>query len=981
MKGSQWKRWNMHVHTKGTNKNDQFTSSTMDDFFYVFFKQALANGISAIGITDYFTIDNYKLAIAYVSEIAEKKSPEGEALFTPDEMKAVGEIFLFPNVELRMIPSTGVGKLINIHCIFNPDYVASLDNDFFNTLENQDRQKMNRAGFEAYGKQLNPALEDPKAMLKLGIDNFVVDPKTVKDLLDKNKNFRENTIVVVSNSNKDGNSGFQKHYDVFEGEPGALDGVRKTIYYLSDAVFSTNPKDVSYFLGKRLDEVDDITAEAKEAEIQKVITERGSLKSCLVGCDAHTETDLFSRFTWIKADLNFDGLKQIIFEPEQRVKIQDAEPDVKDDKLVIEQVQFISNDHKFTSEPIKFNRNLNVIIGGKSSGKSILLYNIARTLLPNRKILKNESSQGYKYEFGDNFKFEVKIGSGQTALISRSDDEPSILSEIKYIPQNYLSKLAEPENKKGNELLKLVRDLLLEDEIYNQKYQDFISKVKSNDLNRETSINTYFEIKDRINSLKNELIQKGSDAVLQESVKVNTAKIQKLKEDQGLSEDQLEAYDTFNTELERQQLEMQQLSSDFSKITSFHTDSTNILQDLVNKKNLLLDTLLNPTIRDYYTKSYAFLDSTIQAIQVQIESIELNANNQFERPNIFMEEAANRRKKIDELKSQLEPFVKDQVVKKQIMEIEALILEDKQKLGTIEQLKNEITKNETALGVEKEKIFADYRANFDEYGNVINQFDGRTDLLKNDNLNIDGKVKFNFPKFREKLLGASDGRKASFSHFTIFDEKNTGVSEYDINDVLAQLQNIFEGIVERKDYFLTSRFDEKSAVKILLEDYFFDYWEVIYDNDTLDKMSTGKASFVILMLIVGLSRSKAPILIDQPEDNLDNRSITKDLVEYLRNKKLERQIILVTHNPNVVVNADSENVIIANQKGQNDKETTSLYDFDYINGPIENSFEYQKTQTDLLKSMGIREHIADIVEGGKEAFKKRERKYGFSRFR
>ncbi|MEN0055993.1 MAG: TrlF family ATPase, partial [Mucilaginibacter sp.] len=169
-------------------------------------------------------------------------------------------------------------------------------------------------------------------------------------------------------------------------------------------------------------------------------------------------------------------------------------------------------------------------------------------------------------------------------------------------------------------------------------------------------------------------------------------------------------------------------------------------------------------------------------------------------------------------------------------------------------------------------------------------------------------------------------------------------------------------------------------VRYLLDDYFFDYWDVVYDRDKLEEMSTGKASFVILMLIVGLSGSKAPILIDQPEDNLDNRSITKDLVAYLRNKKLERQIILVTHNANVVVNADAENVIVANQKGQNDKETTSPYQFDYINGPIEHTKAVATPKiTDLLKSMGIREHITDIVEGGEEAFKKREKKYGFSK--
>lgn len=138
-------------------------------------------------------------------------------------------------------------------------------------------------------------------------------------------------------------------------------------------------------------------------------------------------------------------------------------------------------------------------------------------------------------------------------------------------------------------------------------------------------------------------------------------------------------------------------------------------------------------------------------------------------------------------------------------------------------------------------------------------------------------------------------------------------------------------------------------------------------------MSTGKASFVILMLIIGLSDSPAPILIDQPEDNLDNRSITKDLVSYLRNKKQDRQIILVTHNPNIVVNADAENIIVANQKGQNDVKTSSIYQFDYINGSIENSFPNKPDEKNILLSMGIREHIADIVEGGKDAFKKEKK--------
>lgn len=58
---------------------------------------------------------------------------------------------------------------------------------------------------------------------------------------------------------------------------------------------------------------------------------------------------------------------------------------------------------------------------------------------------------------------------------------------------------------------------------------------------------------------------------------------------------------------------------------------------------------------------------------------------------------------------------------------------------------------------------------------------------------------------------------------------------------------------------------------------------------------------------------------------------------------------------------------------ENDKVTTSPFQFDYINGSIENTKPFDKLETDLLKSMGIREHIADIVEGGK-AFRKRRKK-------
>lgn len=703
-RGSEWRKWDLHVHTKGTNKNDQFSSDSTESFFEFFFRKAIEKNIKAIGITDYFSIDNYHKTINYVSLVESKLKADGSNIFNDSEINFIKNIFIFPNVELRMMPSTGVGKLINIHCMFNPEYVSQLENDFFGSIENQDRFKMNRQGLIDYGKSLKPNLIDENTLYKEGINNFVINPIDIKNLIDKNSNFKKNSIIVVSNSNNDGNSGLQKHYDLFENEAGSLDGVRRTIYNISDAIFSTNQKDIQYFLGKRLDDKEGVTEQEKTREREQVVLERGSLKSCLVGSDAHKEDDLFTRFTWIKSDLNFQGLKQIIYEPEQRVKIQVEEPDFKEDKLVIDEVKFISSDNTFSSEPIKFNRNLNVIIGGKSSGKSILLYNIAKTLLADRKILKNENPPfNYRYEFGNEFDFQVKILSGNTQSINRNDNDPSILSEIKYIPQNYLSKLAEPENKKGNDLLKLVRGLLLEDEEYKNKYQEFLNKVKSNDINRESLINNYFEIQNKIVELKKDLISKGNEDVLDTSIKTNEAKIKKLKEDIGLTEAQILEYNTYNNELEQIEIEIRKIRSDYSKINSFHTDAKNILNELVQKKAMVLNSLEDESIKKYFETDMNIINQSLASIESSMEEVKLDSERKFISDNIFKQNFSDKSKRKQALDKLLQPFVKNQEIKKQITDIEKLVIDDKQKLSVINQFKKDIKSNEDALEYEKKK--------------------------------------------------------------------------------------------------------------------------------------------------------------------------------------------------------------------------------------------------------------------------------------
>ena len=984
-RGSEWRKWDLHIHTKNTNKNDQFTSSNMEDFLYEFFKKAIEKKISAIGITDYFSIDRYRDVVDYQENIDDKKDGEGKQLFNEDERKYIKNIFLFPNIELRMLPSTDKGRLINIHFIFNPKFVTKLENDFFGELKNQDDFKMNRQGIIDYGKKLKPNITDNGIAYREGINKFTLDVKTIKNLLDKNSEIEENSIVVVSNSSSDGASGLQKHYDLFENEDGGLDGVRKTIYEISNAIFSANPKDIKFFLGRKSQDTDGYNNNVYLKDIKEVIDRVGSLKPCLVGSDAHKEDNLFTKFTWIKADLTFEGLKQIIYEPEERVRIQEEEPDFKEDKEIIDKVKFISLNNKFSNEEIYLNPNLNVIIGGKSSGKSILLYSIAKTLLADTKdklLFKNNWEERYSLKSIDSgFDFEITTKAGISQKISdREDGHNSLIPNIKYIPQNELVKLAEPElSGKGESLNKLVRNLICEDTDSKQKYDDFIKNVKQYDKEREELINSYFETLDNIQNLETELKTKSNKEVLQTNIKTNSEKVEELNKKAGLSDEQIQQYKNFQEQQQQNQKRRELFNSDFSQTNTFLQELNKELSNLQERKNTFLQSIHKNEFRGYYQDKLKFIDDSIVQLQGLISEIGTIINSEekrvFNTDNIFKEELKQINYEKSNIEEELKPYQQNEDIKKQIRILEEFIENDGKLLSEIDSLNKKIEEKRQSIETIKANLFELYKNSHYEYINIIRQLKDRTIELEKDGLRIRGIAQFNFPKFRREIISFTHGTYNDNDKYCILDENRSRIFETNYDELISNISKMFNEIMTSE--YRIKTISKKEAVKKLLNDYFYDYWEITYKNDKLGEMSTGKASFVILMLIIGLSKSKSPILIDQPEDNLDNRSVSENIISYLRNKKIERQIILVTHNANIVVNADAENVIVANQKGQNDKETSSIYKFDYINGAIENTFAKIEAETDLLKSMGIKEHIADIVEGGKEAFKNREKKYGF----
>ncbi|WP_042704195.1 AAA family ATPase [Methanobrevibacter arboriphilus] len=185
-------------------------------------------------------------------------------------------------------------------------------------------------------------------------------------------------------------------------------------------------------------------------------------------------------------------------------------------------------------------------------------------------------------------------------------------------------------------------------------------------------------------------------------------------------------------------------------------------------------------------------------------------------------------------------------------------------------------------------------------------------------------------------------------------------------DLFKIINNVLNGNLSLK-----SKINKRDAIISLLNPYHFIRFNIIDENDTLEKMSPGKRSFALLKVLIKLDDSKWPILLDQPEDDLDANSISNDLSKFLRDTKKERQIIIVSHNPNLVIGADSEQIIVANQHGNDAKNKSKRFEF--VSGSIENTCTDENE--DYLDSKGIKEHVCYILEGGEESFKKRQSKY------
>ncbi len=650
-------------------------------------------------------------------------------------------------------------------------------------------------------------------------------------------------------------------------------------------------------------------------------------KPLIQSSDAHEEEQIGKRYTWIKAEKTFEGLKQIIYEPETRVSIGEEKP--QDPLYKIDSVGLNFDEEVKTTneqddtpfcyagfnETLFFSPNFTCVIGGRGSGKSTLLQLIASAIKNKSfvKGLKHETIQKYieiqpDIDIMDSVEylaqneveeFATNVSKFTEAIFNRIDSKSSGKpKELEKQIKESIEKFDE-QIRYWQEKTKL-EEQLKESEKISKKYQSIVDAFTDKD---------YLDKKAKLQAKHQVLID------LEQSKEGFWTFIKELKRVVNFdSKENMEEKNSYDKVYN-------QLKQDICK--KIEEIDTNRENGCFNSEDEKIRTLgaeheaLSQEIREFL-KEKGVSDESIGDIR--------NAN--YHLANIKMD-INGLEHEIKEIANKIEGFSYGDI-DKNIEEFKDQINEE---LSKINSAFEEISKNHKEVKL----ITIEYRLNEDIFEEVFEDFDKLVDKGFNTQrhqskikeylkeIGLKDIINKQHAEFIEKLDSRIENKKAAF---------------------YETMKDIFDREIHFQIYRLLILKHLRNVEK-------YKIFEVRYDKRVLNKTSFGQKCTAVLVVLLSLGNN--PIIIDEPEAHLDSALIANYLVALIKEQKQKRQIIFATHNANFVLNADAE--LIIQLKNENNKIVAQSF-----------MIESDAYKEDLLK-----------LEGGEKAFKDRERKYGITK--
>ena len=1001
-KGSKWRKWDLHVHSPAS---DNFAGD-----WNQFIIQLGNADCDIIGINDYFSVAGYKEIQRRLNDpgaAAEGNKPYREAL---EKLK---DKTLLPVVECRMNnvvldKKLKSGPRINFHLIFSPEVSPDDIETFIRNLK-------------VKGTSIGSRHSDSK---------FLLDEVSV--------HFGETCQALRSDGTFAGRFLIWIPYDEYGGidniNPATDTLFKEGLVYQADILGSSNKAQANFFLWK--------DGKFTEDQYREWF---GRRKPCIKGSDSHNVNDDLGKlkdqhsnpaekYCWIKADPTFNGLRQIINEPEDRVYIGRIPP--KMDEVRRNPTRYLSHvrigktadadTHEIWFDcQIPLNFDMVAIIGNKGTGKSALADVLA--LAGNTHCDPKYFSFLTKDRFCERngriakqFEVETLWSDGTKTVTSlNAKPDPNNVELVKYIPQTYLEKVCtetEPgqQSEFQRELRKVIFSHISDGNRLGKESLDELIEYKTEELTAQR--NAHRQEISRLNAELVRLEVKGTAdyaAQLEAKLKLKRKELEAhaankptpVEKPNNLSEEEQAVYAEIAGELEKERTTLAALETQIAehqakqktliehvalakklegKLDNFESEFTRLKQECASDfKKLSLDvgTIITLTI------DKAALTQKRDDLIAEKTKIEAALFPSEDTSLLGQQAACKGRIKAlqDKLDAPNKRYQGYQEALKAWQQQKELMEGDAEKVDTLgyfeaqlkyikEQLPEEIAAVEEQRRTAARKVHESIAAIKDVYrelfASVQELIEGSVIIKEGFKLTFDSSIiERTFQRdifetyINQGIAGSFCGKEKGAA---MLEELR---AEYDFNkadDAIAFVEKITTYLQHDMRSAQQAKMNIVSQLRKHVESKpFYDYlWSFSYlepeyslklDGKDLSHLSPGERGTLLLVFYLLVDKSNNPIIVDQPEENLDSQTVYRLLIPVIKEVKKRRQIIMVTHSPNIAVVCDAEQIIHAFIDRANGNRVI------YTMGAIE--------------SPQINKYLVDVLEGTRPAFDNRGSKY------
>lgn len=981
-RGSEWRRWEPHIHAPGTVLNNQFGSDSPWDV-YLKKLETVAPKIEALAVTDYYLTDTYEEVL---------------------RQKAAGRLqdvqLIFPNVELRLDVAAKSG-FVNLHLLVSPEdpnHVAELHR-ILQRLQFQahgDTFNCTRQDLISLGKKADTSILDDRAALSHGATQFKVNFDQLRRVMRESDWAKTNILIAVAGATGDGTSGLRQAADAT---------MRQEIEKFAHIIFSSSTAQREFWSGR------------KGVTLDQLKERYGGCKPCLHGSDAHDQKTVGQpveeRYSWIKGGLEFDALRQACIDPEGRAYVGSESPSTAMPSQVISNIAI--GDASWAATPdIPLNPGLVAIIGARGSGKTALADMIAAgcdAIAPGSWSASANISPSFLVRARQLLGHATSTltwggGASVTRFLDGRDANGHLaFPRARYLSQQFVEELCSSAGVSDGLIAEVERVIFdahpqddLDGAIDFAELRDFrtarfqqarereaeaiadLSERIATEIEKEAAVTGLaLQVTQKTGQIKSynedlaKLVVKGTEAQairhtqLGQAVQTLRGTIQAYGNQRrtfvALQDEVVSTRNTKAPELLRQAKERHVLSGlsqeqwdEFLLIYKGDVDTS--LSSYVTWSDQQIAALTGPATPTSDPNTPLFPDTadlsklTLNTLLAEMARLEvlLSADN------IIRGQYSTLSKRIAQENAALITLQSR--------------LADAQGAGA--RRKELQSERDEAYGRVFQAIINEQNSLSDLYGPLMARLNASTGTLRKLGFSVRRVVDVATwgAVAEEDLLdrrkaGPFQGRGAliALADTTLRSAWETG-SAADVQAAMANFISLYmRDLLSQAPFGQNQQAEFRGWLKqfahwLFATDHISVRYEIVYDGMDIRKLSPGTRGIVLLLLYLALDDADdRPLIIDQPEENLDPKSVFEELVALFIAAKAKRQVIMVTHNANLVINTDADQIIVADAGPH---PAGGLPPFRYTSGGLENT--------------AIRKAVCDILEGGEEAFRERARR-------